>query len=53
MLEQFYSNVLEALKMTAGEARSNSTHTFHKHHIPGWNKDVEEKHKVARHTCLY
>jgi len=31
----------------ADEAMPNSTHTLHKNHIPGKNKHVGEKHRVA------
>jgi len=39
--------------MAADEAMLNSIDALYQNHIPGWNKDVGEKHKVARHTYFY
>jgi len=47
-----YTLGFEALKMAADEAMPNSTHAPHKNHIPGWSKEVGDKHKVARHAYL-
>jgi len=41
MLEQFYINIVVALKRVASEILTNSPQQ--KHNVPGWNKDVREK----------
>jgi len=51
MLETFYNNIVEALKRAASEVLTNSLKQ--KHNVPGWNKDVREKHKAARQAYLY
>ena len=51
MLEQFYNNIVEALKGAASEVLINSPKQ--KHNLPRWNKDVREKHKAARRAYLY
>ena len=51
MLEKFYTNIVEALKQAASEVLNNSPKQ--KHNVPGWNKDVREKHKAARQAYLY
>ena len=51
MLEQFYTNIVEALTRAASEALTNNPKQ--KHNVLGWNKDVREKHKAARQTYLY
>jgi len=51
MLEQFYNNIVEALKRAASEVLTNSPKQ--KHNVPGWNKDVREKHKATRRAYLY
>ena len=51
MLENFYTNIVEALKWAASEVLTNSPKQ--KHNVPGWNKDVREKHKAARQAYLY
>ena len=51
MLEQFYNNIVEALKRAASEVLTNSPKQ--KYNIPGWNMDVREKHKAARQAYLY
>ena len=44
MLEKFYNNIVEALKRAASEVLTNIPKR--KHNVPGWNKDVRDKHKV-------
>jgi len=51
MVEQFYNNIVEALKRAASEVLTNSPKQ--QHNVPGWNKDVREKHKAARRAYLY
>jgi len=51
MLEQFYTNIVVALKRAASEVVPNSPKQ--KYNVPGWNKDVTEKHKAARQAYLY
>ena len=51
MLEKFYTNIVEALTRAASEALTNNPKQ--KHNVPGWNKDVREKHKAARQAYLY
>ena len=51
MLEKFYTNIVEALTRAASEVLTNSPKQ--KHNVPGWNKDVREKHKAARQAYLY
>ena len=46
MLEKFYTNTVEAHKRAASEVLTNSPKQ--NHNVPGWNKDVREKHKAAR-----
>ena len=46
MLEKFYTNIVEALTRAPSEALTNNPKQ--KHNVPGWNKDVREKHKAAR-----
>jgi len=49
MLEKFYTNIVQTLKQAASEVLTNSPKQ--KHNVPGWNKDVREKHKAAdKHT---
>ena len=51
MLEKFYTNIVKALKRAASEVLTNSPKQ--KHNVPGWTKDVREKHKAARQAYLY
>jgi len=51
MLEKFYNNIVEALIRAASEVLTNSPQQ--KRNVPGWNKDVREKHKAARQAYLY
>ena len=46
MLEKFYTNIV-----AASEVLTNSLKQ--KHNVPGWNKNVREKHKAARQAYLY
>ena len=44
MLEQFYTNIVVALKAVT-EVLNNGSQEKHK--LPGWNKGVREKHKAG------
>ena len=49
MLEKFYTNIVEALTRAATEVLTNNPKQ--KHNVPGWNKDVREKHRLPdKHT---
>jgi len=51
MLEKFYNNIAEALKRAASEVLTNSPKE--KRNVPGWNKDVRDKHEATRQAYLY
>jgi len=50
MLGNFHNNI-EALKRAPSDVLTNSPKQ--KHNVPGWNKDVREKHEAARQAYLY